>query len=146
ISVMQVLIRMGYVRFAGRFVVTLIWLVLTYQALQADGLWDASLIAHLAIILLAALMLGWREGLIVGIFSIMTIWYTAYRHQLGLHEFTLDPPFHYARDLTAVFLVTSILIYYLVYSMNRSLRESNVELKERLRVEEKLQRQADYLN
>src|SRR5690606_32160709 len=104
------------------------------------------LIAHLAIILLAALMLGWREGLIVGIFSIMTIWYTAYRHQLGLHEFTLDPPFHYARDLTAVFLVTSILIYYLVYSMNRSLRESNVELKERLRVEEKLQRQADYLN
>jgi len=142
---MQIIIRMGYVHFAGRFAVTLIWLTLTYQASQSDGLWDVALIAHLAIILLAALMIGWREGVVVEVFSLVAIWYFAYQHHIGLHEFNLDPPFHYARDLTAVFLVTSTLIYYLVYNMNRSLAESNVELKERLRAEAKLQRQADYL-
>ncbi|MFN3490619.1 MAG: hypothetical protein ACK40V_00195, partial [Anaerolineales bacterium] len=145
ILVMQAIIRIGYVHFAGRFAVTFIWLTLTYQALQSNGLWDAALIAHLAIILLAALMLGWREGAIVGAFSLFAIWYFAYRHHLGLHEFNLEPPLNYARDLTAVFLVTSILIYYLVYNLNRSLTESNVELKERLRAEQKLQLQADYL-
>lgn len=143
--IMQFIIRIGYVRFAGRFAVTLVWFTMTYQAAQADGLWDVALIAHLAIILLAALMLGWREGVIVGVCSVIVIWYFAYQHHIEAHDFLLDPPFNYARDLTAVFIVTSVLIYYLVYIMNRSLNESNVELKERLRAESKLQRQADYL-
>ncbi|MBL8049796.1 MAG: GAF domain-containing protein [Anaerolineales bacterium] len=145
ILIMQFIIRMGYVRFAGRFAVTLIWITMTYQAAQADGLWDVALISHLAVILLAALMLGWREGVIVGVFSLITIWYFAYQHHIGSHEFNLDPPLNYARDLTAVFVITSVLIYYLVFIMNRSLTESNVELKERLRAEAKLQLQADYL-
>ncbi|MBL8098801.1 MAG: GAF domain-containing protein, partial [Anaerolineales bacterium] len=145
ILIMQFIIRTGYVHFAGRFAVTLIWITMTYQAAQADGLWDVALISHLAVILLAALMLGWREGVVVGAFSLVAIWYFAYQHYIGLHEFKLDPPLNYARDLTAVFVITSVLIYYLVYIMNRSLAESNVELKERLRAEQKLQLQADYL-
>ncbi|MBX3035998.1 MAG: GAF domain-containing protein [Anaerolineales bacterium] len=145
ILIMQFIIRIGYVHFAGRFAVTLIWITMTYQASQADGLWDVALISHLAVILLAALMLGWREGVVVGAFSLVAIWYFAYQHYIGLHEFKLDPPLNYARDLTAVFVITSVLIYYLVYIMNRSLAESNVELKERLRAESKLQLQADYL-
>jgi PAS domain S-box-containing protein len=142
---MQIMIRKSYVYFAGRFAVTLIWLTLTYQASQADGLWDVALIAHLAIVLLAALLLGWREGVVVGACSLIAIWYFAYRHYVGLHKFELDLPLNYARDLTAVFVITNVLIYYLVYIMNRSLAESNVELKERLRAESKLQLQADYL-
>lgn len=145
ILIMQVIVRTGYVRFAGRFAIIFIWLTLTYQASQSDGLWDVALIAHLAIVLLAALMLGWYEGLFVGICSLSAVWYFAYQHHIGLREFQVNEPLHYARDLTAVFLVTSVLIYYLVYSMNRSLAETKVELKERLRAEEKLQLQADYL-
>lgn len=143
---MQLMVRLGYVKFAGRFAVMCVWLAMTYQASRADGLWDAALIAHLAIVLLAALMLGWREGLVVGAFSLAAIWYFAYQHHLGAYVFKIDPPFHYARDLTAVFIVTCVLIYYIVYQLNLSLQESNLELQERLRAEEKLQRQAEYLN
>ncbi|NJN79268.1 MAG: GAF domain-containing protein, partial [Anaerolineales bacterium] len=142
---MQILVRLGHVRFAGGFAILLIWMTMTYQAYQADGLWDAALLSHLAIIILAALMIGWREGIVVGIGSLIVIWYFAYQQNLGLREFNVDIPFRYARDLTAVFVITSILVYYLVYHMNRSLIESQVELRERLRAEEKLQLQAQYL-
>jgi PAS domain S-box-containing protein len=143
---MQVLIRLGHVRFAGGFAISLIWLLMTYQASQADGLWDVALLSHLAIIILAALLLGWRQGVIVGACSLVVIWYFAIQEFQGVREITVDPPLGYARDLTAVFIITCTLIYYLVYSVNRSLADAHVELKERLRAEEKLQLQAHYLN
>lgn len=142
---MQVLIRMGHVRFAGVFSISLIWLTMTYQAYVVDGLWDVALLAHLAIIILAALILGWREGVILGVCSLIVIWYFALQVHLGVRPIKLDSAFNYARDLTAIFIITTILIYYLVNNMNRSLVDAQVELRERLRAEEKLQIQARYL-
>src|SRR5688572_21656892 len=101
--VMQALIRMGYVRFAGGFTISLIWLLMTYQAAQADGLWDVALLSHLAIIILAALLLGWREGVLVGVCTLIVVWYFAFHEYQGTREFTIDPPLSFARDLTAVF-------------------------------------------
>src|SRR5688572_25866843 len=100
---MQALIRMGYVRFAGIFAISLIWLLMTYQAAQADGLRDVALISHLAIIILAALLLGWREGVLVGVCTLIVVWYFAFHEYQGTREFTIDPPLSFARDLTAVF-------------------------------------------
>ena len=67
--VTQVLIRYGYVRMAGSFMVTMIWLALTIQASNSDGLRDVSILAYSILVLLAALLLGWRSGLGVGLWS-----------------------------------------------------------------------------
>lgn len=140
-----ILSRWGYVRFAGRFAVGLIWGLMTYQAYHADGLWDAALLTYFSMVILAAFLLGWREGMIVGICSIGVFWHLAYQQLHSLRAFHVDTPYHYARDLTVIFIITCVLIYYLVYSMNRSLVNARIELKERLRAEAKLQTQANYL-
>lgn len=145
LSIMQWILRKGYVHFAGRFTILLIWIAMTYQAYQADGLWDAALLSYLAIIILSAVLLGWREGVFVGGCSLIVIWVFAYQEYTGLRTLDLNPPFIYARDLSAVFIITCILIYYLVYNVNRSLTDAKIELQERLRAEEKLQLQARYL-
>ncbi|MBI5823864.1 MAG: PAS domain S-box protein [Chloroflexi bacterium] len=145
IVIVQVMLRRGYVREAGLFLVASTWLDMTYQAWNSDGLRDVAAIAYLVIILLAALLLGWREGLFFGLLGITMLWYFAFEEQQGIRIFQMDDPYSYARDLTAVFVLSGFLIYLLIHSLNRSLHDARLELKERLRSEEKLQRQADYL-
>ena len=106
ILIVQVMVRRGYVHGSGLFLVTSIWLVMTYQAWNSDGLRDVAAISYLVIILLAALLLGWREGLFFGLISIILLWYFAFQEQKGFRLFEFDDPYSYARDLTAVFLLT----------------------------------------
>ncbi|HRQ24600.1 MAG TPA: GAF domain-containing protein, partial [Anaerolineales bacterium] len=140
-----IMLRRGYVRGAGIFFVTFIWLGLTFQASQSNGLRDVAVMSYLAIILLAGLLLGWREGLLMGIMSIATLWFFAYQEQQGIYQFQADPPLSFARDLTAVFIATGVLVYLLILNLNRSLADARQELRERLRADEKLQLQAKYL-
>ncbi|GAB4573118.1 MAG: hypothetical protein Fur0017_26250 [Anaerolineales bacterium] len=142
----QLLIRKGYVRLAGGFMVVLIWTALTSQASQSDGLRDVTIFAYSIIVLLAALLLGWVEGIITGILSLIVIWYFAYQENIGIRTFSIDPPFSFARDFSAVFIITCILTYILIQRLNRSLSDAQLELRERLRADEKLQMQANYLN
>ncbi len=145
ILIVQVMVRKGYVRGAGLFLVSSTWLAMTVQAWNSDGLRDVAAISYLVIILLAALLLGWREGLFFGFLSIVILWYLAFQEQQGMRVFEFDDPYSYARDLTAVFLLTGFLIYLLIANLNRTLYDARLELKERLRSEEKLQRQTEYL-
>ncbi|MBK8783220.1 MAG: PAS domain S-box protein [Anaerolineales bacterium] len=140
-----VIIRAGWVRSAGVFFVASMWLAMTFQAWNSDGLRDVSLIVYIVIILLAGLLLGWREGFFFGLISISMLWVFAWQERQGLRQFEFDDPYSFARDLSAVFVLAGILIYLLIHSLNRSLDESRLELKERLKTEEKLHRQADYL-
>ena len=141
----QVLIRYGFVRAAGYSLVIFMWGALTYQASQSDGVRDVAILAYPVIILLAALLLGWREGLATGVFSLAVLWFFAWQESTGTRQYTIDPPLSYARDLSAVFIITSVLVYILIQRLNRSLTGAQLELRERLRVENKLQLQANYL-
>jgi len=140
-----IIIRAGWVRSAGVFFVASMWLAMTFQAWNSDGLRDVSLIVYIVIILLAGLLLGWREGLFFGLISISMLWVFAWQEKQGLRQFEFDDPYSFARDLSAVFVLAGVLIYLLIHSLNRSLDEARLELKERLKTEEKLHRQADYL-
>lgn len=142
----QVMIRRGYVRGASMFLVAALWVAMTYQAWVADGIRDAAAIAYLVIILLAGLLLGWREGLFVGVISIASLWLFAYEEAQGLRVQRMDAPLNIARDLTVIFVLAGSLIYLLIRNLNRSLNDARLELTERLRAEEKLQVQADYLS
>lgn len=141
----QILIHNGKVRLAGEFMVTLMWAALTYQASQSDGLRDVSIIAYSILVLLAALLIGWREGVIVGALSLAAIWFFAVQENTGIRQYTIDPPLSYARDLSAVFIITVFLTYILIRRLNRSLSDAQLELRERLRADEKLQTQANFL-
>lgn len=145
ILVTQALIRYGYVRSAGVFLVTLLWAALTYQAWGSNGLRDVAILTYPILILLSALLLGWRAGAITGLLSMGVIWYFAYHENAGTHSFTLDSSYDFAIDLTIVFAVSSILVYILIHRLNRSLSDARLELRERLRAEEKLQQQTRYL-
>ena len=141
----QILIRRGYVRGASMFLVGALWIAMTYQAWEADGIRDVAAIAYLVIILLAGLLLGWREGLFIGVISIAILWFFAIQEVQGFRVQHMDAPLNIARDLTVIFVLAGTLIYLLINSLNRSLYDARLELKERLRAEEKLQIQADYL-
>ena len=118
ILVVQVMLRRGYVREAGLFLVTSTWLAMTYQAWSSDGLRDVAAISYLVVILLAALLLGWREGLFFGMFSIGILWYFAFQEQKGIRLFKFDDPYSYARDLTAVFFFTRFVLYFNIATVN----------------------------
>ncbi len=141
----QGMIRRGYLRAAGMFLVGSLWAAMTYHAWQADGVRDVTAIAYLVIILLTGLLLGWREGLFVGGISIAILWFFAVQEAQGLRIQHIDTPLNFARDLTVIYILAGTLIYLLVNSLNRSLYDARLELSERLRAEEKLQRQTDYL-
>ncbi len=142
---MQVIIHRGYVRGASIFVIIALWVLMTVLAWFADGLRDLSVLAYVVVIILSSLLLGWRVALAVGILSIFSIWYFAIAEKLGLRPLHMDDPISYARDLTGVFLLIGVLVYLLISRWTRTLNSARVELNERLRAEQKLQRQAEYL-
>lgn len=141
----QWIVRSGHVQTAGFILIAGLWLLMTMLANVADGLYDVSVISYIIVILLASLLLDWRFVVLIGVVSIMTLWYFAAQHQAGLRTMQLDEPLYYARDLTAVFILTASLAYFVASGWSRTLKASRIELQERLRVEEKLQTQARYL-
>ena len=92
IIVTQVSIRYGHVRTAGVFLVALLWAALTYQAWGSDGLRDVAILAYPILILLSALLLGWRAGALTGLLSMGPIWYLAFHENAGTRSFILDSP------------------------------------------------------
>ncbi len=139
-------LRRGYIRGASLFLTGAFWLAMTYQTWEADGIHDVATVTYLMIILLASLLLGWREGLFFGLISIVALWVFALQEEWGLRIPRMDAPLNIARDLTVIFLFAGTLIYLLINSLNRTLYDARLELKERLRAERKLQVQADYLS
>jgi two-component system sensor kinase FixL len=141
----QFIIRRGYVQSAGMFLIVSAWGVILYQAWESDGLRDATVIAYLVVTMLASLLLGWRGAFVIGMMSVASVWCFAWLEHQEFRAIHVDDPFSYARDLTVIFFLAGTLIYLLINNLNRSLQEARLELKERLRAEERLQKQAEYL-
>jgi PAS domain S-box-containing protein len=142
----QYIVRLGYVYHAGVFIIFSLWGLMTYLAWRADGLRDLAVTAYFVIIILSSLLLGWRSASVVTMISIAAIWVFAILEKKGMRPLHVDDPISYARDLTGIVILVGALIYLLVTGWARTLKSARVELRERLRIEEKLQRQADYLN
>ncbi len=141
----QYLVRLGHIYASSIFFIFSLWGLMTYLAWRADGLRDLAVIAYFIIIILCSLLLGWRSALVVTMMSIGAIWVFAILEKQGVRILHVDDPINYARDLTGIIILVGALIYLLVTGWSRTLQSARLELKERLRAEEKLQRQADYL-
>jgi signal transduction histidine kinase len=140
-----IMIRRGYVYSASTILVVVLWIAMTYQAWQADGIRDAAVFVYIVIIMLSSLLLGWRFASVMTGLSIAVIWYFAVMEKQGLRILHVDDPISYARDLSVAIILIGVLIYLLISNWSSTLRSARLELLERLRAEEKLQRQADYL-
>ena len=141
----QYLTKLGHVYTANIFVIFSLWGLLTYLAWRADGLRDMAVIAYFIVIILCSLLLGWRSASIVAALSVAVIWLFAILEKQGGRSLHMDDPISYARDLTGIIILVGVLIYLLVTGWSRTLQAAKLELQERLRTEEKLHKQADYL-
>jgi PAS domain S-box-containing protein len=141
----QIMIRRGYVRGASMFLVGALWIAMTYQAWVADGHRDVAVVAYIGVTIFSSLLLNWRFASVVGGLSLAVIWYFAILEKQGARVINVDDPINYARDLSVIIILVGILIYLLITSWSRTLQSAGIELQERLRAEEKLRRQADYL-
>ncbi len=140
--VLQVVMRLGYVRVASIVLVGGSWLLLLYQARHADGVHDTAFIALIVIILLTNLLLGWKAGLLMVLLTILSGWGLAYiaEQQGGLESVDFDPPFSVALDLTVVFGMAAVVLAITTGSLSSalkrakdsetSLEKSNRELQE----------------
>lgn len=141
----QVLIRRGHVYISSIFLVCSLWAVMTYQAWEADGIRDAAIVVYIVIIVFSSLLRGWKFASVIGGLTLAAIWYFALMEKYGLRPVHIDDPIHYARDLSAVIVLIGTLVYLLISNWSRTLQSARLELQERLRAEEKLRHQTDYL-
>lgn len=134
------LLRRGRINSSAWIIVTLGWLGIGFQALTADGVKDAIVLAFIAIGLLASIVISHRAGSLVILASIAVIALLAWREANGFFQPRAQDPTIYGRDLSFIFIITAILIYVSTNSLrdaiaraNKSeadLRASNVSLRE----------------
>jgi PAS domain S-box-containing protein len=143
--IVQYIVRLGYVNSASVFVTLSLWGLTTYLAWHADGLRDLALIAYIIVIIFSSLLLGWRFASFISALSVSAIWYFGFMEKRGLRVLSFGDPINYARDLTIIIFFIGVLVYLLSADWSRTLQSARVELQERLRAEDNLLRQANYL-
>jgi PAS domain S-box-containing protein len=141
----QVLIRRGYVRTAGYILLILSWISITWVASLYDGVRSTTLFGYFTIILTAGYIFGWRTVTLFTVWSILAVWALALYEMWGLNAPVLDKPMSIAINLTALFVFSSIQVYFIVNMLKKSLREADRELRERQRIEQELRNEQERL-
>ena len=134
----QALIRSGYVRSGGLSLLFVSWVGITWFAFRADGVRDVALMAYFAIVLGAGYMYGWRAVMVFAGWSILAIWLFAIYEVNGFTHPTLTSPVRVASYLTALLVLVSFQVYYVVHTLKRALDESTRELRARQAIEKVL--------
>jgi PAS domain S-box-containing protein len=142
----QVLIRKGRVRLAGLSLLFLSWLGITWFAVLADGIRDVVIFAYFTILLGAGYMFGLRAFLLFTVMSILAVWFLAYNEINGFIHPTLASPARIALYLTALFILISFQIYYILNTLKKALIESTYENQARRQVENILREEQEKLN
>lgn len=114
-------VKQGYINAAGMILIVLTWIGITYQAWNADGVRDVVIYVYIILIFLAALLVNWRVSVILSIASITFIWIFAVAEAKGLRAANMDSPLNMARDLTAIFVILLLLIYFMISTIRYSL-------------------------
>ena len=124
-----VLLKKGYVQLTSIFLVALIWFTSNGLAANGYGARDASFIINFAIVLMAGLLLGWKAALIMTFFSVVSGVALAFAEQNGLIKLVSYPVLWFARDVTVVFIINGVLIYFLIRGLENALNKSRSNLR-----------------
>lgn len=144
--VTQILIRRGHIKMAGFLLITLSSVSITWLAGIHEGVRSFFLFAYFTILLSAGYLFGWRTVTFFTVWSILAIWFLALYEEWGIRKPLVDTPVSIAINLTALIIFASIQLYFVIDVLKRSLREADSELKERLRIEEKLFNEREQLS
>lgn len=115
------LVRKGHTTLAAVLLIGLSWIGITYQAWNADGVRDVTIYIYFVLILIAALLTTWHFSLVIFTLSVIAIWFFAISELKGLSIIDLDSPLNVARDLTAIFVLFTLVLYLVVNTLTRSL-------------------------
>jgi PAS domain S-box-containing protein len=141
----QALIKRGRVRVAGYILLILSWISITWVASRVDGIRSTALFAYFTIILSAGYIYGWRTVTLFATWSILAVWVLAFYEERGLSAPVMDEPMSIAFNLSALFIFSSIQVYFIVNMLKKSLREADQELRERQIIEQQLRNEQERL-
>ena len=144
--VTQILIRNGYVHFAGLSLLFLSWAGITWFASRADGVRDVALFAYFTILLGAGYLVSWRTVMVIATWSILAVWLLAFYEINGFTHPTLASPTRVAIYMTALLVLVSFQVYYVIHTLKKAIQESNHELRTRQQMEDALRDEKEKLN
>ncbi|MEW6286796.1 MAG: GAF domain-containing protein [Chloroflexota bacterium] len=139
-------LKRGYVRWAALTLTFLAWTGFTAVVLYFHELEGIGVIGFLTIALVAGFLFGSAEALFFLLVSLPVIWECAYKAALEFSGAAGLNPFAYAFDLSLSFLLTWLLLHFLIRTLQKSLAEGEKEIHRSRQVEAALQQQAAYLN
>ena len=80
------LLKRGFVNQSAVILVVTVWIGVTYLAWHADGVHDVAIYVYMLLILMAALLIGWRFSLTFSALSIIMIWVFAASESRGSRD------------------------------------------------------------
>jgi GAF domain-containing protein len=132
------LLRRGLVEASGMVILLLSWLGVSIQAYTADGVKDVIVVAFIALGLLASIIVNWRVGAVVILSGIAVMWSLAVLQVNNYFVPSSQSPIPYARDLSLVFGVIAVLVYYSAKSMRDAVQRAATSEKDLLLSNESL--------
>lgn len=131
----QWLIRTGHVDTASHILLFIGWATMTGINRSVSGIHDEAVFGYVIVILASGILLGWWITTIYTLASIAAIWYLAFLETKGLIEPVVGSAYRNSIDLTVVFILISLVVYFLIRSLTKALDNSQRELSERKRIE-----------
>jgi PAS domain S-box-containing protein len=122
------------------------WAAMTWIASQVEGVSDVAVVCYFLILLGAGYLLGWRAVTLLTTWTILAVWVLAFYEVMGLLRPAPANPLRIALDLTVIFILASLEIYFVIGALQRSLKSSKEELKERQKVETVLREEREKLS
>jgi PAS domain S-box-containing protein len=103
------------------------------------GLYDSSVFAFLAVILISSLLLNMRVTIVFLILTLIWLWTLAILQHKGLVIYSgIDPPLGYVRDITITLFIVSAIGHFYLKGVNRYMAIVSNELNVRIRTENAL--------
>ncbi|NWG34652.1 MAG: GAF domain-containing protein [Chloroflexi bacterium] len=139
-------LQRGYIRPTLRVLLLLAWGGVTGITFISRGLLDGPLIGYMTITLVSGLLLGPAEAFLYLFLSLAAIWGFAHVEVLSFDGLIGESDaYAFARNLTINFMLTWLVLYFIITALRKSLEMGDLELRRRRQTEAVLQQQAIYL-
>jgi GAF domain-containing protein len=124
LTLVWVLLKLGFVRLASSLHIGTIWIASTFLALNGTGVRGSGFISYLVVMLLAGLLLGAWPSVVIGVLSIISGFGLAYAENIGRIHFTLEPAFAVAREYTVLFIFSGVFMLLSITSLQNALKHA----------------------
>ena len=133
--------QMGYTRLASWLLIIMLWLYVTIPCLTAGGIMAPGILMQVPLMLTAAILLGWRAGMLLSLVTMGADFGMAYLEVLGLLPEPTVVHNPLTRWISAIIPFGAIIA--LQYYATKQLRASLVALKDEILKREKAEAMKD---